>query len=71
MFLRLFAYVVNGCERRDSLDAIREWLACHKQEVIRSAVLFMFIALCLFGLGRLIYGSTAGTDTGALLLGET
>ena len=71
MFLRLFAYVVNGCERRDSLDAIREWLACHKQEVIRFAVLFMFIALCLFGLGRLIYGSTAGTDTGELLLDET
>ena len=71
MFLRLFAYVVNGCERRDSLDAIREWLACHKQEVIRFAVLFMFIALCLFGLGRLIYGSTAGTDTGELQLDET
>ena len=70
MFLRLFAYVVNGCERRDSLDAIREWLACHKQEVIRFAVLFMFIALCLFGLGRLIYGARQ-EPTQELLLDET
>lgn len=71
MFLCLFAYVVSGCERRDSLDAIREWLAGHKQEVIRFAVLFMFLAVCLFGLGRLISGNTAETGTGELQLDET
>ncbi|MFZ2271803.1 MAG: hypothetical protein WAV59_09510, partial [Trichococcus flocculiformis] len=53
------------------MDAIREWLTCHKQEVIRFAVLFMFIALCLFGLGRLISGNTAETDTESLQLDET
>ncbi|HEX5350574.1 MAG TPA: helix-hairpin-helix domain-containing protein [Trichococcus sp.] len=53
------------------MDAIREWLACHKQEVIRVAVLFMFIAVCLFGLGRLIYSNTAETGTGELQLDET
>ncbi len=71
MFLCLFAYVVNGCERRARLDAIREWLDCHKQEVIRFAVLFMFLAVCFFGLGRLIYGNTAETGTGELQLDET
>ena len=71
MFLCLFAYVFSGCERRDSLDAIRECLAGHKREVIRFAVLFMFLAVCLFGLGRLISGNTAETDTESLQLDET
>lgn len=71
MFLCLFAYVINGCERRDSLDAIREWFACHKREVIRFAVLFLFLAVSLFGLGRLLYGNTEETSPEELLLDET
>lgn len=50
------------------MDAIREWLAYHKQEVIRFAVLFLFLAVCLLGLGRLIYGNTAETGPEELLL---
>ena len=53
------------------MDAIRECLAGHKREVIRFAVLFMFLAVCLFGLGRLISGNTAETDTESLQLDET
>ncbi|PTQ86393.1 competence protein ComEA [Trichococcus patagoniensis] len=53
------------------MDAIREWLACHKQEVIRFAVLFLFLVVCLFGLGRLIYGNTEEIGTGELQLDET
>lgn len=64
MLFDLFAYLVSGCERRGSLDAVREWLAYHKQEVIRFAVLFLFLAVSLIGLGRLVYGNAAepGTD---------
>ena len=53
------------------MDAIREWFACHKREVIRFAVLFLFLAVSLFGLGRLIFGNTAETGTEELLLDET
>lgn len=53
------------------MDAIREWLACHKQEVVRFAVLFLLLVVSLFGLGRLIYGNTAETGTEELLLDET
>jgi competence protein ComEA len=53
------------------LDAIREWLACHKQKVIRFAVLFLFLAVGLFGVGRWIYGNKAETGTGELQLDET
>lgn len=53
------------------MDAIREWLACHKQEVVRFSVLFLILAVSLFGLGRLIYGNTSETGTEELLLDET
>lgn len=53
------------------MDAIREWLAGHKQEAIRFAVMFLFLAVSLFGLARLIYGNPAVTGTDELLLDET
>lgn len=53
------------------MDAIREWLACHKQEVIRFAVLLLVLSVSIFGLDRLIYGNTAETGTEELMLDET
>lgn len=53
------------------MDAIREWLAWHKQEVFRFAVLFLFLSVGLFGLGRLIHGNTTETGAGELQLDET
>lgn len=52
------------------MDAIREWLACHKREVIRFAALILLLAVSLFGLGRLLYGDTAETGPGELVLDE-
>ena len=48
----------------------REWLAYHKREMVRFAVLFLVLAVSLFGLSRLIYFNTAETVAEELLLDE-
>ncbi|MDK2779952.1 MAG: competence protein ComEA [Trichococcus sp.] len=53
------------------MDAIREWVACHKREVIGFSVVLLFFTVSLLGLGRLMYGNPAETNPGELLLDET